>query len=201
MTESQLRRHGLESFLASVPNDAGSNPGVTIEVLPPLGHLNLRGDPKNEGFLTAAADVLGETLPLAANTMSHGVRRIYWLGPDEWLIVTVVEETVGLLVQFRSSLSGQHASVTDVSGGQVALRLAGPYARNVLAKGCTLDFHRDRFETGDCAQTGLAKATVLIGLLDSEPTYEIIVRRTFADYLARWLRRASREYSVNFSAA
>lgn len=200
MTDPQLRRHGLESFLASVPKDAESSPGVTIEVVPPLGHINLRGDPNDTAFLSAAAGVLGEKLPLATNTMTRAVRRIYWLGPDEWLIVTVMEETTGLLLQLRGSLAGKHASVTEVSGGQVALRLAGPKARDVLAKGCSLDFHPNRFKAGDCAQTALAKANVLIGLVDSEPTYEIIVRRSFADYLARWLRRAAREYSVGFAA-
>lgn len=170
---------------------------LNFEVLPPLGHINLRGDPHNEKFLSAVADALGDHLPLAANTMTAGDRRIYWLGPDEWLIVTALQESAGLLEKLRGALSGQHAAVTEVSGGQVVMRLAGAAAREVLAKGCTIDFHPRAFDAGHCAQTGLAKANALIGLIDSSPTFEIIVRRSFADYVGRWLRHAARESATS----
>ena len=201
MTEPQSRRHGLESFLASLPQDAGSAAGVTIQLLPELGHINLRGDPKNAEFVAAANAALGQELPVSANTMTSGDYRIFWLGPDEWLIVTLAADTLGLLRRLRESSSRQHASVTDVSGGQIALRLAGPGVRDVLAKGCTLDFHPDKFIVGACAQSGLAKANVLIGLVDDQAAYEIVVRRSFAEYLVHWLRHAAREYGVNFSVA
>ncbi len=174
---------------------------LKIEALPPLGHINLRGDPQDDKFLSAAADALGEQLPLAANTMLSGGHRIYWLGPDEWLIVTALRDTAGLLDTLRGALAAQRAAITEVSGGQVVMRLAGARARDVLAKGCTIDFHPQVFQAGHCAQTALAKANVLIGLLDASPTYEIIVRRSFADYLERWLRHAARENSASSSLA
>ncbi len=201
MTEPQGRRHGLESFLLSLPQDADSAAGITIQLLPELGHINLRGNPKNAEFVAAANAVLGQELPVSANTMTRGDYRVFWLGPDEWLIVTLAADTLGLLRRLRESLSGQHASVTDMSGGQIVLRLAGPDVRDVLAKGCTLDFHPDKFSVGTCAQSGLAKANVLIGLVDDQPAYEIVIRRSFAEYLFLWLRHAAREYDVNFSVA
>ena len=201
MTEPQGRRHGLESFLASLPQDAGSDAGVTIQLLPELGHINLRGNPQNAEFVAAANATLGQELPHSANTMTSGDSRVFWLGPDEWLIVASAEDTLGLLTRLRESLSGQHASVTDMSGGQIALRLAGPGVRDVLAKGCTLDFHPHKFKVGTCAQSGLAKANVLIGLVDDQPVYEIVVRRSFAEYLVLWFGHAAREHGVIFSVA
>ncbi len=201
MTKPHGRRHGLESFLASLPQDAGSDAGVTIQLLPELGHIILRGNPKNAEFVAAANATLGQELPHSANTMTSGDSRVFWLGPDEWLIVALAEDTLGLLTRLREFLSGQHASVTDMSGGQIALRLAGPGVRDVLAKGCTLDFHPHKFKVGTCAQSGLAKANVLIGLVDDQPVYEIVVRRSFAEYLVLWFRHAAREYGVNFSVA
>ena len=51
--------------------------------------------------------------------------------------------------------------------------------------------------TGACAQTGLAKASMLIACLDEqEPLFEIIVRRSFADYVIRWLKNAARPGAV-----
>lgn len=199
MTELQERRHGLESFLACCPSNDDDAAGVTIRIQPDLGYINLRGDPNNAEFIATAESELGQELPVAPNTVSGGDHRIYWLGPNEWLIVTAVTDALDLMTRLRDSFAGQHASVTDVSGGQVAIQLAGPDARDVLAKGCTLDFHSDNFSAGSCAQSGLAKANVLIGVVDDQPSYEIIVRRTFAEYLVLWLTHAVREYGVKFS--
>jgi sarcosine oxidase subunit gamma len=60
-----------------------------------------------------------------------------------------------------------------------------------LAKGCTLDFHPRVFRPGTCAQSGLAKANVLIRLGDDPDSFDVVVRRSFADYLLRWLRHAA----------
>jgi len=52
-----------------------------------------------------------------------------------------------------------------------------------------LDLHPDVFRAGDCAQSGLGKATMLLGCIDTAPVYEIIVRRSFSEYALRWLRQ------------
>ena len=199
MIDTNQRRHGLESFLASGPDSGVGAVGVSVRLLPDLGHINLRGDPMDAEFIATASSELGQELPVAPNSMSSGAHHVYWLGPNEWLIVTLLKDTQDLLVRLRESLAGQHASVTDVSGGQIALRFAGPGVRDVLAKGCTLDFRPERFVKGCCAQSGLAKANVLIGLVDDQPGYEIVIRRSFAEYLVLWLRHAAREYEVKFS--
>ena len=87
-----------------------------------------------------------------------------------------------------------HTSVTDVTGGQTVITLRGPSARDVLAKGCPLDLHPLVFQPGDCAQTLLGKANVIIRCVDDSPSYELIVRRSFADYAALWLHDAALEY-------
>ncbi len=55
-----------------------------------------------------------------------------------------------------------------------------------MAKGCPLDPHPDVFRPGDCAQTHLAKANILLHALDDAPTFHLTVTRNFAEYL--WLR-------------
>jgi sarcosine oxidase subunit gamma len=74
--------------------------------------------------------------------------------------------------------------------------LLGAAARRLLTKGCTLDLHPGVFGPGQCAQTGLAKAGVLIRPLPDNSGYDLIVRRSFADYLWQWLLRAGREYRI-----
>ena len=128
-----------------------------------------------------------------------GEHRVYWLGPDEWLVVTSAEGAAALGSELAEALAGFHAAINDVSGGHVALCVSGVDARTVLAKGCTLDLHLQKFGPGQCARTGLAKATVLLGALDNESTYTIIVSRSFSDYLCRWLAHAARPHGVRFS--
>jgi sarcosine oxidase subunit gamma len=56
------------------------------------------------------------------------------------------------------------------------------------------------FPPGSCAQSLIAKASVLIHLLDDEPgrgpTFDLYVARSFAHYLWTWLDDAGREYGV-----
>jgi sarcosine oxidase subunit gamma len=200
MSDSTTRRHGLEAFLSSSPAETGG--GVRIEIRADLGHINLRGNPADPDFLAIIASVLGQELPIAANTMTTGDHRAYWLGPDEWQIVTEFDAARGLETKLSNALTDHHASVSDLSGGQIAFHVSGPGVRDVLAKGCTLDLAQGKFDVGDCAQSGLAKANALIGLIDDAGTvFEIVARRSFSDYALRWLTHAASEYGVSISAS
>ena len=197
MSETTERRHGLEPFFASVESAAEAR--VNISVLCGYGFLNVRLGSRCEQAVEAATRVLGQPVPLAANTFTTGEHRVYWLGPDEWLVVTSAEAAAGLGSELAEALAGFHAAINDVSSGHVALCVSGVDARTVLAKGCTLDLHPQKFGPGQCARTGLAKATVLLGALDNESTCTIIVSRSFSDYLCRWLAHAARAHGVRFS--
>lgn len=153
------------------------------------GFLNVRLDPRQQRAVEAAERVLGQPVSVAPNTFTAGDHRVYWSGPDEWLIETDTEHAADLCSELTKAFDGFHAAVNDISGGYVALRFVGAGARTVLAKGCTLDLHPHEFGPGQCARTGLAKATVLLGALDDAPTYTIIVASSFSDYLCRWLAR------------
>ena len=197
MSETTERRHGLEPFFASVESAVQAR--VDISVLSGYGFLNVRLDPGCEQAVGAATRVLGQPMPLPSNTFTTGEHRVYWLGPDEWLIVTSGEGAAALGSELAEALAGFHAAINDVSGGHVALCVSGVDARAVLAKGCTLDLHPREFAPPQCARTGLAKATVLLGALDNESTFTIIVSRSFSDYLCRWLAHAARPHGVRFS--
>lgn len=169
-----------------------SEAGVAISVRAGRGFLNLRLNPRRRRPLEAAERVLGQPLPLAANTFTAGEHQVYWLGPDEWLIVAAAERVAGLGSELAEALGGFHAAINDVSGGNVELLVSGVHARTVLAKGCALDLHPRKFAPGQCAQTGLGRAAVLLAAAGDPSTYAIVVRRSFSDYLCRWLANAAR---------
>ena len=191
MPDPMQREHALAAFLNGKTTNGPGSPGVQMEVRPGYGYLNLRGDPGDEQFLQAVQSTLGQPLPTIANTFTAGENTQFWLGPDEWLLATGPGKENGIAEQLEKSLSGQCHSLVDVTGGQILIRLRGSQVRKVLAKGCTLDLHPRAFKVGQCAQTTLAKTSMLIALVDDTPTFDIIVRRSFAEYAARWLLHSS----------
>ena len=199
MSETAERRHGLEALVAAAESAADAR--VEISVLSGRGFLNLRLDPRERNGLEAAERVLGQPLPLAPNTFTVGEYRVYWCGPDEWLIEieieTDAERAADLGTRLFTALKGCHVAINDVSSGHAALDIAGDDARTVLAKGCALDLDPREFGPGQCARTGLAKATVLLAVADDAAGYTVIVARSFADYLCRWLANAARPHGVH----
>jgi len=169
---------------------------------PFLGHINLRGDADDSRFVAAVAHVVGTAVPTASNTVTHGDDNVvYWLGPDEWLIVTPAEREAAIAGGLRAALAGLFVAVTEISGGQTVVTLQGDAARELLAKGCPLDLHSRVFGIDRCAQSHLAKAPILIRQVDAAPSFEIVVRRSFADYLWTWLEDAASEYPLAIEAA
>ena len=197
MTDSAQARHGLEPFLADRKKHRKGR--IHVRIRHDLGHINLRGNTGDDGFMAGAAAVLGQSLPTEPNTFAADEQRIYWLGPDEWLVLAPTAETDPLCAELEASLADVHAAVNNQSGGQIALELTGNDVRSVFARGCTLDFHPKVFGVGKCAQSGLAKANVIIGCLD-EDRFEVVVRRSFADYLLRWLLHAGSEFGVEIGS-
>ena len=187
MPDQMQRQHALVSFLNGNSTPAPDNSGMCLEVRPHYGYLNLRGDPGDEQILQAVRQTLGQPLPVIPNTFTVGDHTVFWLGPDEWLLVTALGKEKETTRQLEKSLAGQCYSLVDVTGGQLLIRLSGNHIREVLAKGCTLDLHPRSFKAGQCAQTTLAKTSMLIALIDDIPTFDIIVRRSFAEYAARWV--------------
>jgi sarcosine oxidase subunit gamma len=171
-----------------------------------LGKIDLRGDPHDRAFMAAVGRVLDLLLPSEPCTSAAKAQiAALWLGPDEWLVTCPAHDVPRLVGALREALADVHAAITDVTDGRVAFRLAGPNARYVLAKGCPLDLHPRVFPVGSCAQSLLAKATVLIHLLDDQteggPGFDLHVARSFADYLWLWLEDAGREYGVQIARA
>jgi len=83
--------------------------------------------------------------------------------------------------------------VIELGSGQNRDRDVGSAGRaRSSAKGCPLDLHPRVFEPGCCAQSRLARTLVTIVQIDASPRYELIVRRSFADYLWQWLHDACR---------
>ncbi|MGH6895382.1 MAG: sarcosine oxidase subunit gamma [Geminicoccaceae bacterium] len=178
--------------------------GVRLGERHGLGKIDLRGDPHDRAFMAAVGRVLDLLLPgEACTSASQAQIAALWLGPDQWLVTCPGSDVAHLVGALREALADVHGAITDVTDGRVAFRLAGPSARDVLAKGCPLDLHPRAFPLGSCAQSLLGKAAVLIHLVDEDPGsgagFDVYVGRSFAHYLWMWLEDAGRDYGVQIA--
>ncbi len=197
MLDAHLRLSSLAHLgLAARSIEEAGDAGIALGEVPRRVALTLRGDGEDAAFLDAVGRALGTAPPLTANTVaSLEDVVILWLGPDEWL-VNAPAAREDALQALRSALGDLHHAVADVTESRTVLRLSGASARDLLAQGCSLDFHPSVFQPGMCAGSHLALTHVTIHQIAEDPVYEIHVHRSFADYLWRWLEAASEPYGL-----
>jgi heterotetrameric sarcosine oxidase gamma subunit len=178
-----------------IPDHRDSHSGVTLEELAQLGFLNLRGNVKDPEFGKAVETVAGVPVPDKPGTFCSGPQcSIYWQGPSEWLVTVPAGREAELENGLREALQG-HFAVTDVSGGFCQISLQGEAVPALLKKASAYDFDPRIFDEGRCASTVVAKTTALVSR-HSGGAFKIIVRRSCAHYLGRWLIDAAREFNV-----
>lgn len=161
--------------------------------------LNIRGNAADATFVAAVQSATGLTLPLTANTASVGATgQLLWLGPDEWIFkfppsgpqYQHPSPAEAMEISLRAALAGLHVSLVPVGHGFTTLVVQGAGAADLLARGCPLDFHPRAFGAGAVAQSHVAKAGATLLCVAAGTHYELTVRRSFADYLYRWLCEA-----------
>lgn len=165
--------HGL-----SLPNRHGL---VAVAAAPVSARFVYRG---NAG---AIAEAFGVPLPVQpCQSQREGERAALWLGPDEWLLLAPRNETDRIAQDLRRALSGQAASLVDVSHRNCGLVIDGPAAPRLLNAGCPLDLDPSAFPVGMCTRTLYAKAEIVLWRV-APSTFRVEVWRSFAPYLVEHL--------------
>ncbi len=172
--------------------------GVVLRAVPFLVQVGIRLDPADPAAARVAG-ALGVELPTANRVSEATGRRLLWLGPDEWLVVAADTDQQALVTTLNEAI-GADGCVVDLSANRTGLELTGLLARDVLATCCSLDFHPRVFGPGQCAQTLIQKAGALIDQR-SDDTYLVLVRPSFAAYVAEWLIDGMAGLAADLNAA
>lgn len=179
--------HGWSERFAELPD------GVQIVAEPFVAMADLRVEPTGP-TADAVAAYLGVALPTSPSWVEGDTARVIWLGPDEWLVTSPFQAPADLEAGLRAAV-GTGGAVVDVSAQRTTLRLRGEHVRDVLATGCAIDLHPRTFPAGSAVQTTLGLAGVVLLALDETAThYQLLVRSSFARYLATWLLDAATEF-------
>ena len=93
------------------------------------------------------------------------------------------------------------ASISDQSGGRTVLRIGGPRARDVLAKGLPVDLDPRAFPLGSAATSTISLMGVQIWQTDDTRCYDIALFRSVSASFWRWLTASAGEYGYEVVGA
>lgn len=197
LTFSPVMQSPLHHFnLNANQQPIDTSKGVWANEITLLGYISLRGKAQNVLFTKAAKKALGVALPiLPCSLISASWGCIYWLSPDEWLIVCARELHAELQQKLEAALVGNHSQVIDNSGGLTTVFLQGKNASVVLHH-CTV-YDLNALTTGKVVGTTFGKTSVF--LHQHGNGYNLIFRRSFADYIWRYLERSALPYGFGIA--
>jgi sarcosine oxidase, subunit gamma len=160
---------------------------------PELGKLMLRAD---VATAEAAGAALGLSLPPPINRAARGdAVRVLRLGPDEHLLVMARDALPAVAERLARALAERHHAIVDLSARQVAVEIAGPAVRDVLAAACPLDLHPSVFGPDRASRTLFGKAEIILDCL-ADDRFRLLANRSFAPYLRLLLAEAGREHAL-----
>jgi sarcosine oxidase subunit gamma len=119
-------------------------------------------------------------------------------GPGQWLAVSESLANETLARDLAQRLKGL-ASISDQSGGRTVLRLSGPRARDVLAKGLPIDLDPRAFPLGSAATSTISLMGVQLWQTDDTRSYDIAIFRSVSASFWRWLTASAGEYGYEVS--
>lgn len=187
IVQSALHAFGLSARA----RPADETCGVWANEVPLQGYISLRGNLSDMAFQDGAARALGIRLPAAPCTFTRsGAVKALWLSPDEWMIVAPRASLARLLRSLGKELSGRHSQVVDNSGGYTEIIIQGVNTADVISHASVYDLHR--LAEGRVVGTTFGKSAVY--MYRDRDGVLLVVRRSFADYVWRFLVRAAEPY-------
>ena len=185
---TRIGRHGA----------AAGSAGIRLSLREGFGLATLiAAEGKEADLQTALADRFGPSLPEAGTALFEGETGLVWSAPGQWLAVAPSPRD---LRDWPEALRGV-ASVTDQSDSRALVRISGPQARAMLAKGVAIDLHPRAFGPGRAAVTSIAHIGVQFWQRDAGSTYDLTVACSFAGSFWRWLEHAAAEFGYEVEAA
>lgn len=142
---------------------------ITLEALPE-GHLLQVIGTTTRDELAAALSAAG----LSGSSLHSAGYRQWYVAGDQPLASTAIGA-------FAHALPAR-THVSDQSHGRVRIRLSGPRAAQLLAKGTAVDLHPSAFAEGNAAITLFGHISIHLARTGAED-FELTVLRSFAEAL------------------
>ena len=162
--------------------------GISIQEIPFVGKINLRGDKNDRDFLSNVGSILNIIIPLEPNTkVQNEELQAIWLSPNEWLLSYIKNDNfLDTLNKLYNQLNPEKTSVTDTSENKTIIRIQGSHSTELLKKFLVLDIDNALQNNTKVAQTIFVKIPILIvrNHLDQDTqSFDIHLNRSHTNYL------------------
>lgn len=148
---------------------------------------------KESEFSRLLKQEFGWEPPAPGHREGDFVFALAWSAPGQWLASAEGVERTAFEKRLREKFS-EVAAISNQSDGRSVIRISGPSARDVLAKGVPVDLHPSVFGPGRTASTIVAHLNVHFWQLNDVPTFEFAVFRSFAPAFWHFLTESAAEY-------
>jgi sarcosine oxidase subunit gamma len=173
-----------------------AGPPLRVSARGPLEIVQVAAFDASAGTAERLSKHFGLAITATPNcAVAGGGVTVLWHGPGQWLVVRT--PAMPTLADALAGVCGDGAAVVDLAHARAVLRFAGEVARDVLAKGTSIDLRPSCFTPGACALTAIGKINALLHAV-APATVDVYVPRSYAQALIEWLQHAARDVAVEF---
>ena len=121
---------------------------------------------------------------------SNKETRILWSAPSTWLVISRRENIVEII---KEKCNSDDFAITDISHSRAIIQIKGLQAKDILKKGCPLNFNE--FENNNCAGTVFHGINIVVDFVDSNPdTFNLLTLRSFGESFYHHITDAALEF-------
>jgi len=121
---------------------------------------------------------------------SNKETRILWSAPSTWLVISRRENIVEII---KDKCNSDNFAITDISHSRAIIQIKGLQAKDILKKGCPLNFNE--FENNNCAGTVFHGINIVVDFVDSNPdTFNLLTLRSFGESFYHHITDAALEF-------
>ena len=121
---------------------------------------------------------------------SNKETRILWSAPNTWLVISIKENIVEII---EETCNSKNFAVTDISHSRAVIQIKGLQAKEILKKGCPLNFNE--FEKNNCAGTVFHGINIVVDFVDNNPdTFNLLTLRSFGESFYHHIIDAALEF-------
>ena len=134
-------------------------------------------------------DGLGLSLQ-SSKVSSNTETRILWTAPSTWLVISRKENIVE---KIKEKCNSDNFAITDISHSRAIIQIKGPQAKDILKKGCPLNFNE--FENNNCAGTVFHGINIVVDFVGNNPdTFNLLTLRSFGESFYHHITDAALEF-------
>ena len=121
---------------------------------------------------------------------SNKETRILWTAPATWLVISRKENIVEII---KEKCDTENFAITDISHSRAVIQIKGIQAKEVLKKGCPLNFNE--FEINNCAGTVFHGINIVVDFVGSNPDkFNLFTLRSFGESFYHHITDAALEF-------